>query len=150
MYLTAQHVRSPHGDEALHSFLHLHEGAGTAPFPSDPLSVPQHHPGNLVAHATTLPQGGNDVLAYLDIVAPDVVWSQRIPPWATTSTEWWTHSLAPLGEMMVGSPLPWVLEAGGVHVIFSATPTQAPSAEYDQLLEAALGLWERWRLCGGA
>ncbi len=150
MYLTAQHVRSPDGHQAQHSFLHLHDVPGATPFPSNPLVVPQQCPGTLVASNAALPLGGNRVLAYLDIIAPDMVWSELTPPWASTSTEWWTQRLAPLGEMMVGSPLPWVLEAGDVHVIFSATPTLALADEYDGLLGAALALWESWRVgaCG--
>ncbi len=149
MYLTAQRVRSAAGAEALHAFLHLHDVPGADPFPDNPLSVPHEHPGQLVASHTPIPPGGNRVLAYLDIVAPDVVWSEALPPWAKTSTEWWKQSLAPLGEMMVDSPLPWVLEAGGVHVIFSTSPGLEPASEYDQLLGTALALWEQWRVAAG-
>lgn len=72
MYLTAQRIRGPGGDEDVHAFLHLHD-LPACPFPAeDPLSVPEGKPGRLVAHSQQrLTPGGNAVVAYLDVIAAD-------------------------------------------------------------------------------
>jgi len=145
MYLTAQHVRSDAGAEDLQVYLHLHDVPGGEPFPPNPLSVPQEHPGVMVVSETKLPPGGNGVLAYVDVVAPDAAWRDAIPPWSQSSTAWWSERLGPLGELMVGRELPWVIEVGDVHVIFNAMPTLALGQEYESLVDVALGVWERWR-----
>ena len=145
MYLTAQHVRARSGENDVQAYLHFHDLAGHA-FPSDPLTVPQQHPGRTVRSRRQLPLGGNNVLSYLDIVVPDSAWSESVSESAGDSTEWWHRRLEPLVELMKGTELPWVIEAGDVHVIFNASPDLATASEYETLLRAALALWEEWRV----
>jgi hypothetical protein len=130
VYLAAQHVRSSEGAEGVHTFLHLHDTVADR-FPSDPLTVPQDHPGRLVARHTEIPMGMNSVLSYLDVIALDEVWRDR-------PLDYWRNALASLGELMKGEPLPWVVEASDAHLIFSAVPTVEVEGEFDTLLAAAL------------
>jgi hypothetical protein len=143
MYLTAQRVRRTDGLEPIHSFLHLH---GAAPFPADPLSVPQHHPGQIVKSNVTSPGGGNDVLSYLDVIARDGVWNEAARWRRGSSSDWWYYTLEPFAELMGRRPLPWVIEAGAIHVIFNAAPRLRAVEEYDGLLRSAVSVWDAWRL----
>lgn len=68
MYLTAHRVRNAEEAEAVHAFLHEH---GTIDWPNDVLDWPEANPGRLVGQRTTLRVGGNAVLSYLDVLAPD-------------------------------------------------------------------------------
>ena len=145
MYLSAQHVRSRTQGDDLQAYLHLHGVPGSEPFPTDPLSVPQGHPGLVVHKKLVLRPGGNAVLAYLDIVAADPLW-QAVPASAASSTAWWRERLAPLAELMGDAPLPWVVETGEAHVIFNAGEQVSSTDEYTKLLQTALDLWEEWRV----
>ena len=145
MYLTAQHVRARSSENDVQAYLHLHDIAGH-PFPSDPLTVPQEHPGRNVRTRRHLSHGGNNVLSYLDIIAPDAAWCVPVSQSTDSSTEWWHRRLEPLAELMKGKEFPWVIEAGEVLVIFNASPDLATASEYEALLAAALALWEEWRI----
>src|SRR5438552_521567 len=127
MYLTAQHVQSRDGGEGIHTFLHMHDVAGGGGFPPDPLTVPQEHPGRLVDKHTEIPMGMNSVLSYLDVIAGDEVW--REGPIA-----YWRHELEAVSALMNGQPLPWVVEAGDMHLIFSVVPTIQVELEFDVLV----------------
>lgn len=137
MYLTAQRVRNTEGAGGVHVFLHLHDVAGGGGFPSDPLTVPQEHPGRLVDKLTVIPMGKNSVLSYLDVITRDETWSCR-------PVELLHRELDPLGELMSGKPLPWIVEAGDTYVIFSAVPAVRVDIEFESLLRSALVLWDRW------
>jgi hypothetical protein len=69
MYITAHLVKARDQREGINAFLHVH-GAGFA-WPEDASSLPETAPGSTVLHRTDLPPGGNQVRAYLDILAPD-------------------------------------------------------------------------------
>lgn len=69
MYITAHLVKSRDQREGINAFLHVH-GASFA-WPDDASSLPETTPGRTVLHRTDLPPGGNQVRAYLDILAPD-------------------------------------------------------------------------------
>jgi hypothetical protein len=69
MYITAHLVKSGDQREGINAFLHVH-GASFA-WPEDASSLPETTPGRTVLHRTDLPPGGNQVRAYLDILAPD-------------------------------------------------------------------------------
>jgi hypothetical protein len=69
MYLTAHLLRSGDQREGINAFLHVH-GVSFA-WPDDASSLPETAPGRTVLHRTDLPPGGNQVRAYLDILAPD-------------------------------------------------------------------------------
>lgn len=68
MYATAHLVRG-HGEEGINAFLHHH--GRTFPWPSEPWRLPEEGPGKIVARKVDLQPGGNDVRAYLDVLAPD-------------------------------------------------------------------------------
>jgi hypothetical protein len=137
MYLAAQSLRSRQGVEAIHVFLHLHDGP--AGFPDDPLSVPRKFPGRLVHKRIQIPPGGNSILSYLDVIAADQAWAEH-------PTEYWRRDLEPIGELMRERPLPWAVEAGDVHVLFNAALViDDVAAEYETLLYEALSLSAEWR-----
>jgi hypothetical protein len=150
MYLTAQHVRSHKGEEEVHVYLHVH-GADAAAL-KDPLSVPQSNPGRLVKDSVRrqIPPGGNTVIAYLDIVADDVIGAGAHLEASAHPQPWWQAALESVGKTMSGEPTPWVVDVAGVHVIFSATPIPSVTEEYERLLAAAVARWARWRKQGAA
>ncbi len=71
MYLTAHHVRSPRGEEGINVFRHLH-GSDYA-WPSEAAPLADIDAGQLDRQASivTVPPGGNQVRAYLDVLTPD-------------------------------------------------------------------------------
>ena len=69
MYITAHLVRSRDEREGINAFLHVH--GAEFHWPDDASSLPDTTPGKTALHRTDLPPGGNDVRAYLDILAPD-------------------------------------------------------------------------------
>lgn len=69
MYLTAHLVRSPNGAEGINAFRHVH--GSDFPWPEDPSRLPETNPGDLADTRASIPQGGNRVRSYLDVLAPD-------------------------------------------------------------------------------
>src|SRR4051812_742503 len=69
MYITAHLVKSRDQREGINAFLHIH--GAKFQWPDDASSLPDTTPGRTALHRTDLPPGGNDVRAYLDILAPD-------------------------------------------------------------------------------
>ncbi len=69
MYLTAHRLVTPLGDEGVNAFLHLH--GDQFAWPDDPAPLATSNPGEIVERNTEVPPGGNRVLAYLDVLAPD-------------------------------------------------------------------------------
>lgn len=144
MYLAVLHVQRSDGAEGRQAYLHLHGAA----FPvNDPLSVPLRHPGPVVLTHLEMRPGGNRVLSYLDIIAPDGIWMAEPPyePEPPTTTEWWQQRFEPIGDLLLGRPLPWVVTVGDARVVFNASSYMPAVSEYEYLLGAALDLWEEWR-----
>lgn len=70
MYWTAHHVVNPAGTDDVHVFVYSH-GIDFA-WPDDPRSIPNDHQGTPVTERTPIiPAGGNRVMSYLDVLAPD-------------------------------------------------------------------------------
>ena len=127
MYVTAHRVRSPDGEEAIHSFLHRHDTA-EEPFPSDPALVPESAPGRLVwRNRSSLPAGGNTVLSYIDLILPDDAWTTE-----------WVAALAAFAAELPPSGLPVRAELDGLTLIFGGTAAFNDADEYRQLLVQAL------------
>ena len=132
--MTAQHIRSRGGAEDVHAFLHLHDRPDCT-FPNgDPLSVPETNPGRLVARSKVrVPPGKNRIVAYLDLIAEDRLWSTRL-----------MSGIEAVPELVSTRPLPWAATVGFVHVFFNATEGLPLVAEYHELLRAALHLWDAY------
>ncbi|MBM4354707.1 MAG: hypothetical protein FJ109_13120 [Deltaproteobacteria bacterium] len=74
MYVTAQRVRARTGAEGINAFRHVHCGEEWADLswgPPDIAVISEGKPGKLVAATCDVPPGGNSVLSYLDVAAPD-------------------------------------------------------------------------------
>lgn len=69
MYVTAHLVRSSAGDEGINAFVHVH--GVQFPWPEDAAPLADTNPGKIVYRRVDLPPGGNQVRAYLDVLAPD-------------------------------------------------------------------------------
>lgn len=129
MYITAHRVRTPEGLVAIHGFRHRHD-ADRCPFPDDPLEVPRDAPGILEEQEVELRVGGNRVLSYLDLIAPE-----------GSDTTGWREQLPALSARLGEHPLPVVMEMDSLTLIFSATPEiEEPEREYRLLLQTALRL----------
>ena len=147
MYLTAQHVKASDGREDVHAYLHLHDRGGIAFPAANPLSVPTENPGRIVrqSSAQSVRAGGNQVLAYLDIIGQDRMWEIDNEP-VGHGRSGWLENVRVVGELMAGKPLPWVVEAGEVYLVMNASSHLDPTSEFAEvLLPAALSLWESWR-----
>jgi hypothetical protein len=151
MYLTAQHVRNRQGQEDYQAYLHRHDIPGSESFPNDWRSVPQQHPGLMVAKSPQhLRAGGNAVLSYSDIIARDAWWRQAVP--RTLSTVWWRRNFAPIGELVAAGnkPVPWAIDVAGLNVVFNASTQLSLVPEYEMLVDVALQLWEDCLVAYGA
>lgn len=126
MYVTAHRVRDSQGNQAIHTFLRRHDRSD-CPFPNEPVSVPQFAPGRLVRKNVTLTPGGNTVLSYLDLVAPEGAWSDA-----------WRAPLARLADRIDDRESPFIAEIERLTVIFGATDEMWTADEYRLLLQAAL------------
>lgn len=127
MYATAQRVRSNRGEEAIHAFLYYHDTPG-AQFPLDPLDVMRDRPGRLVLRRQPGPKpGGNEVLSYVDLFAPDHPWSGSYQP-----------SLEALAARVEKVPL--IARIDDLHVVFNSVPGLATGAELRELTAAAVAL----------
>src|SRR5438270_185469 len=97
MYITAHHVASPTSNrDGINSFLHLH---GAMPgmnwnAPNVRL-VSDRIPGTLVRQQQEIEPGGNHVLSYLDVVAPDSAGMAQVEA-----------ALAQFGNELAGRDLP--------------------------------------------
>jgi len=60
-----------------------------------------------------------------------------MPNQACSTTQRWRSHLEPLPELMADQPVPWLIEAGYVHVIFNTVPVLGAVPEYEKLLGAA-------------
>jgi hypothetical protein len=72
MYATAHRVASSrNGRQGINAFLHTH--GRDFPWPQDASSLPELNPGRLEDEIIGIKPGGNNVRAYLDILAPDTI-----------------------------------------------------------------------------
>ncbi|HEY3356163.1 MAG TPA: hypothetical protein VGQ83_23125 [Polyangia bacterium] len=82
MYLTSHLVRTPaHDHGGVNTFIYTHHGASSPAIDwADPdiRRIAEEQPGSLVAAITSVPAGGNEVLAYLDVVAPEGLSSRAV------------------------------------------------------------------------
>jgi len=74
MYLTAHHVRAPDGSVGINAYLHRHSQSDETRINwerPDVARIANELPGKDVAQAIEVKPGGNTVLGYLDVVAPE-------------------------------------------------------------------------------
>lgn len=69
MIATAHRVQNANGDVGINAYLHLH--GAERPWPSDPWTLPETDPGVIAMEVLKIPPGGNRVMSYLDVIAPD-------------------------------------------------------------------------------
>ncbi len=69
MYAAAHRVVHRDGRTGINAFLH-HHGPQFS-WPAAPWTLPETNPGDLVRERIEVPPGGNRVLSYLDVLAPD-------------------------------------------------------------------------------
>lgn len=69
MYATAQRVRSRAGAVGINGFLHVH-GVHFL-WPEQPWLLPERDSGAQTHEHIEVPPGGNEVISYLDVLAPD-------------------------------------------------------------------------------
>ena len=120
MYLTAQRVRAPDGKIGVNGFLYEHAADVTWSEPPKPAAGSV---GELVHSFLMVPPGGNQVLSFIDIVAPNgmsyAALDTRIRAWLTAGTPeqplpWtWSDAEVRLGLHMVSAYVKaWRAEAG--------------------------------------
>ncbi|MFT5431744.1 MAG: hypothetical protein ACI9OJ_002442 [Myxococcota bacterium] len=114
MYVTAHRVRRAETQHtAVHVYVHMHENhdvfAGDVPDKVLLRRVTEAEPGRLIAKRLKLPAGGNTVLSYLDVIAPD----------STPKTEI-DAALQGFRDAIDANTLPHYQRFGGVLVSFGA------------------------------
>ncbi len=137
MYLTAHKVRNPSA-EGINAFLHVHKDV---PLPYRSPAVPdidrvsQFAGGYEVAKDVDVRPGGNDVLAYLDLVAPDDVGDAALRAAVDSLSR----------RVSEGDPIPVTVIGDGVAARFGGTIDVAeragePSRVLRELTERCLRL----------
>lgn len=109
MYLTAQRVISPEGNNGINAFLYEHgQNAWEAP----PELVPGSFGTLMNMSLLVTPVGANEVVSYVDIVAPDGA------DWEIVSRQLfdWTK-----GQASAKSPLPWSAVMGDYRFVLHMT-----------------------------
>lgn len=128
MYLAAQRVRSPAGQEGINAFFYVH---GPHAWSGDPPPevLPENNPGELVAQRLQVPPPGNRVRSYLDIVAPD-----------GSSDVWLVGVLRHLALDAALHPLPWNVVHDGCLCRFHLEQALLPRwrEELARLLQSAI------------
>jgi hypothetical protein len=122
MYVAAQRVCSPGGALGINAFVFLHgegEIAGVSWSCPDVDVIAEQHPGTLVVQRVEQPSGGNEVLSYLDVAAPDAIGVERLVRILRGITP-------PLGNVSV-----WSIES--VSIRFEAQPDGDSAAEFEAL-----------------
>lgn len=94
MYLTAQRVVSPSGENGINGFLYKHDVVAW----DIPPEAVTGSVGELVHAFIVVPQGGNNVMSYVDVVAPDGTPYDRI---RTQISSWMME------QASAQLPLPW-------------------------------------------
>jgi len=121
MYLAAQHVRSARtGDQGINSYIYGHGPyfwLGWPPF------MPEDNPGTLYdQYLEVMPPGGNRILAYLDILAPDAS-ARRVQPAFDTLMALYPHA---------GAQFPGGVEVGDAWFRYATLdPTNVADAEVE-------------------
>lgn len=128
MYAGAQRVRNRER-AGINTFLYMH---GSSPIPITSAGYPDldevanHQPGRLVRTLTDVPRGGNDVLSFLDVVAPDAIATPEL-----------THHLEHASAEVAMTDLPkiWYVQAARIAIKFWALNLSGEPArqEYDAL-----------------
>jgi hypothetical protein len=130
MYLTSHRIRTDDGHEGINTFLHM---TGHQDDPGSRLAIIDIEPGTLVAAHCDVAPGRNQVLCYLDIVAPD----------ETTAAD--LRTLRSTGRMFLdGEPnqIPFQISSGSAVMRLGCTighhRTQRHITDYDLLWNSAL------------
>jgi len=122
MLLTAQRVLSPHSHaRGVNVYQYLHGSYVWDRVPDE--FLPEANPGELVAQWIELSPGGNRVVSFLDVVAPDEVdaieLQQRLaslkhwlPPSGHPTTAYWDPFWLRFG--CASLPVPWATELGAL------------------------------------
>lgn len=110
MYATSQRLRTPEARKGINSFLSAHPGQQWMGWPP---WLPDQNPGNLIArHLEVQQTGGNFVLSFLDVMAPDDMALDAI----------WTAFTAFLPRLQAAPRLPQGALFGGVWFRFDLQP----------------------------
>jgi hypothetical protein len=137
MYLTAQRVLAPSGENNINGFLYEH-GAVTWQTPPEPI---EGAIGKLVHTFIMVPQGGNKVLSFVDIVASDDVpyahIRERLCAWLTAQA-----------NMPHPHPLPWTGVDGDMRFGLAMITTLAKAwrSEVGHLLRTCQATFDRYIL----
>lgn len=128
MRLSAQRVRSADGHQGVNAFCYLH---GPRVWLDRPPPDVTASPGHLVNRRIQIPPGGNFVLSYLDIVAPDDTPSNRIE-----------RAVADSIDLIREQPLPLLVQSAEVSFEFNVDFMLAPAwrREILSLMRAALAV----------
>lgn len=135
MYLTAQRVISPSGENGINGFLYEH-GTVAWETPPDPAS---ESAGKLVHSFITVPPGSNRVVSFVDVVAPDDTPYERIGERIAS----WIAA-----RVIDRRPLPWtdVVEDMRFGLNMTATYARAWKLEVAALIAACRMTHERREL----
>jgi hypothetical protein len=114
MYLTAQRVvtRMGHGGVNVYEYIH---GPVRWAHPLPPAYWPEYNPGYLNRRDERVPPGGNAVISYLDVVAPD-----EVPP--GEKTQW----IAAIKDAIPAEPFGQPYEFGPLWVRFGMSRMGIP------------------------
>lgn len=131
MLLTAQRVMAPHSHaNGVNVYQYLHGPYVWDHVPNE--FLPETNPGELIAQWTQLPAGGNRVLSFLDVVAPDEMLDVGLQQRLTSLK----HVLSPSGNPTTAHldplwvrfgcsalPIPWAAELAALagHIVLRLT-----------------------------
>jgi hypothetical protein len=134
MYVTAHLVRSNEGDEGINAFVHVH-GLQFS-WPEDAAPLADTNPGRIVYQRIDLPPGGNQVRAYLDVLAPDEIARDAIE-----------RTLAGLASDLVERRNPTVFTQGKVTIRFGVELglERLRAQQFHMLAPIALRLLDEYR-----
>jgi len=135
MYLTAQRVLTPKGETGINVFLHCNAVANEALLltPNEIAAIADANPGDIVAHRCEVKPGGNRVLSFIDVVAPELY-----------PLEGLRTVLDEAKDNILSAPLPISLIEKGIGIRFGANYGlyEALPKEFDELVFRALSLLE--------
>jgi hypothetical protein len=134
MLLTAQRVVSPHSHaRGVNVYQYLHGPHTWQRVPKN--FLPEANPGELIAQWIQLPPGGNRVISFLDVVAPDEIESvdlqqrlaslkHRLAPSDNPTTAYWDPLWVRFG--CAALPVPWATELGALagHIVLRLSGVQ--------------------------
>jgi hypothetical protein len=134
MLLTAQRVISPRSHaRGVNVYRYVHGPYTWERVPND--FLPQGNPGELIAQWIQLSPGGNRVVSFLDVVAPDEIESvelqqrlaslkHRLQPSDGPTTAYWDPLWVCFG--CAALPVPWATELGALagHIVLRLSGVQ--------------------------